>query len=99
MKVVVKDFSIRGKHFVIVKHQDLYCAIEDKYITDGKVNKRLNGGEMHAGQTLEDCIHFATDYAEVEYLVEQGHTRAEAIAIYWDMLDKLAEIEVIVGKE
>ncbi len=54
---------------------------------------------MHAGQTLEDCIHFTTDYAEVEYLIEQGHTRAEAIAVYWDMLDKLVEIETIVGKE
>ena len=97
MKTVIKDFSIRGKHFVIVKHQDMYCAIEDKYITDGKINKQLNGIEMHAGNTLEDCIHFATDYAEVEYLIEQGHTRAEAIAIYWNMLDKLVEIQTVVG--
>lgn len=99
MKTVIKDFSIRGKHFVIVKHQDMYCAIEDKYITDGKINKCLNGAEMHAGQTLEDCIHFTTDYAEIEYLREQGHTRAEAIAIYWNMLDRLAEIQVIVGND
>lgn len=99
MKTVVKDFSIRGKHFVIVKHQDLYCAIEDKYITDGKVNKCLNGLEMHAGKTLEDCINFTTDYAEIEYLIGQGHTRAEAVAIYWDMMDKLVEISEIFGEE
>lgn len=99
MKVVVQDFSIRGKHFVLVKHQNVYCAIEDKYITDGKINKRLNGLEMHVGKTLEECINYTTDYAEVEYLVEQGYSRAEAFCKYWDRMDMLVQMEELIGRD
>lgn len=99
MNIIVKDFSIRGRHFTIVKHDKLYCAIEDKYITDGKINRQLWGPQLHPGETLEDCINSVTDAVEVDYLVEQGHTRAEAFAIYWDMMDNLVMIKELLGEQ
>lgn len=100
MKVVVKDYSVRGRHFVIVKHQDVFCAVEDKYIDEnGKLNKALRGVELHPASKLEDCLNYVKDYVEVEYLVSQGHSRAEAFCIYWDRMDMLAQVEEVVGRD
>ena len=52
MKYVTR-FIILGREFEIVENDDgWYLAIEKKYITDGKLNCKLNGLQMHAGRTI-----------------------------------------------
>lgn len=94
--IIVKNFSQRGRHFVIVQNEDgYYLAIEDKYITNGKINQRLNGFQMFASKKLEDCIKRLGDSVEIEHLVSIGHSKAEAFAMYFHMMDKVEEIEKI----
>lgn len=102
MKIMIKDFSIRGRHFTIVhsREHNMYLAIEDKYINeDGRLNTKLNGLQMHAGKTMDECINYVTDMVEVEYLVSQGHTKAEAMCIYWNMMDNLVMMEHLLNEQ
>ena len=91
---IVKNLIIRNRHFTIVKNGDgFYLAIEDKYITDGKLNQTLNGIQMHASKELNQCIEDTKNTVEIDWLVSQGHSMAEAFAIHFNMLDQLDSIK------
>lgn len=99
MKTIVKDLTIRNRHFVIVQNEDgWYLAIEDKYLTDGKMNTALNGFQMYADKELQGCLNRVKDAVEVDYLESTGMSRAEAFATYWGMLENLAMIEEMMAK-
>lgn len=76
---IIKNFVVRDRYFVIVKNeQDFFLAIEDKYITDGKMNTTLNGLQMFANKDLNDCLDTLRRHVEIEYLEGQGFSKAEA---------------------
>ena len=85
MKTVIKDYAVRGRHFTItrgisnVDGRQLYFAIEDKYITDGKLNTRLNGFQMNCHVRLDECLNLTRIAVEVEYMKEHGATNEECL--------------------
>ena len=91
---IIKQFTTRSRHFTIIKDEnDFYCAIEDKYITDGKLNTTLNGFQMYANKDLNKCLNSVVDAVEVDHLVKSGYSKAEAFAIHWNLpLDKCREL-------
>jgi len=83
---IINDFVARGRHFTIVKdEQEFYLAIEDKYITDGKLNKTLNGFQMYANKDFNRCLNACKNGVEIDYLEAQGKSRAEAFAIVFNV--------------
>ena len=83
---IIKNFVVRDRHFVVVKNEDsIYLAIEDKHITNGKLNKALNGFQMYASKDLNDCLTTCKHQVEIEYLVSQGKSKAEAFAIEFNL--------------
>ena len=79
MTVMVKVFKYRDRNFTIVKKEDYYCAIEDKYIdVNGKMKCRLNVLQMFASVVLEETIKRVQDSVDIEYYITQGMTKAEA---------------------
>ena len=94
-KVIIRNFIVRDRNFTIVQnHQGFYCAIEDKYINaDGRINTVLNGFQMNASKDLDDCLTGTKNMVEIDYLVSKGHSKAEAFAILFNMMDKLPELE------
>lgn len=83
---IIKDFVVRDRHFVIVQNeQGFYLAIEDKYITDGKLNKTLNGFQMYANKDLNWCLNTCKNQVEIDYLEAQGKSKAEAYAIVFNI--------------
>ena len=100
MKIIVKDYSIRGRHFTIVRNDNgMYCAVEDKFIKNGKTTQVLYANNLHPGATLEDCLNYTKDAVEVDYLVEQGMSRAEAFCTYWGNMEMLDKVKELVGEE
>ena len=96
VKVVVRNFVVRDRKFVIVQDSNgWYEAIEDKYLdSEGKLTKRLNGFDMHAYKDLNQTLNSVKNWVEIEYLEqEEGYTRAKAIATVFNMLDNLEELE------
>lgn len=90
---IIKNYIVRGRHFTIVKNAEgFYLAIEDKYITDGKINTTLNGVQMNASKDLNQCLDLVKSEVEIDYLVEQGHSKSEAFAIYFNLTDRQEEI-------
>lgn len=86
MTNVIRNLEVRGRHFTIAKNDEgFYMAIEDKYITDGKMNTTLNGLQMHASKDLNDCLKGVNDEVEVEYLISTGKTKAQAMAIHFNI--------------
>lgn len=80
-KTIIRTLSARNRHFTIVQdEQGFYCAIEDKYITDGKLNTTLNGFQMHASKDLDACVKGTIECVEIEYLMDEGYTKAQAFA-------------------
>ena len=65
----ITTLKVRNKSFEIVQDERGFWAIEDKYITDGKLNKQINGISGHLKNTLEECIESAKFSAEVEYVM------------------------------
>lgn len=80
MKNIVREYKYRGRNFTIIKKDEYYLAIEDKYITDGKLNKTLNGIQMYASPKLDQCINQVHSQVDVDWYQEQGMTKAEAFA-------------------
>ncbi len=89
MTTIIKNVTIRNRHFTIVKNDDgFYCGIEDKYIDkDGRLNRTLNGFQMHANKDINETIKGIKDKVEMDYLESQGHSKAEAFCIVFDCMD------------
>lgn len=80
MKIVVKTLLIRERTFVVVQNDEgWYLAIEDKYITNGRVNTQLNGLQMHASKDLNECLRSTEASVDVDYLTSCGYTPMQAI--------------------
>lgn len=95
---IIRNFVVRDRHFVIVQNEDgFYLAIEDKYITDGKLNKALNGFQMYASKELETCLNTCKNQVELEYLEEQGHSKAEAFGIVFGLPQEALETLIKAG--
>lgn len=78
---IIKNLVVRDRHFTIVQNEDgFYLAIEDKYITNGRLNRALNGFQMYASKDLNGCLNTCKTQVEIAYLVEQGYSKAEAFA-------------------
>ena len=99
-KVIVRNYEVRNRHFVIVKDNNgYYEAIEDKYIDEnGKLTKQLSGLEMNGSHNLNLCLQNVKNSVEMEYLESQGYTKAEAYATVFNMLDMLPQIEQLFNK-
>ena len=90
---VIKNYTLRGRHFTIVKNEEgFYLAIEDKYITDGKINTTLNGVQMNASKDLNQCLDLVKSEVEMDHLVSKGYSKAEAFAIYFNLTDRIDSI-------
>lgn len=77
----ITTLVVRDRQFEIVLKDEYYCAVEDKYIdADGRLNTTLNGLQMHASESLEQCIEITRSCVEVEYLEANGYTWREAMA-------------------
>lgn len=78
----ITTYHSRGRHFEIVLNDEgYYLAIEDKYITDGRMNTTLNGLQMNANKDLELCLEHTRRDVEIAYLMSEGKTLAEAYSI------------------
>lgn len=75
----ITTFMARNKKFEVVQDEKGFWAIEDKYITNGKLNRQINGIQGHLRETLEDCLETARISAEVDYLISNGVNAKEAI--------------------
>lgn len=73
---------VRNKKFHVVSFEQdgekLFGAIDFDYVTDGKVNKELNGVQMHVSKDLNQCIEYARTSVEFDYWVSQGYDKAQA---------------------
>lgn len=79
MTVIIKVFKYRDRNFTIVKKDNYYCAIEDKYIDEnGKMKCRLNGLQMYASEVLDETIKRVQYSVDIDYYISQGMTKAEA---------------------
>lgn len=89
--VIIRNYTERGRNFTIVQDKDgFYLAIEDKYIDKtGKLTQTLYGHQMFANRDMNECIKSLHNSIEINYLVEQGHSKAEAFAIVFDLIGKV----------
>ena len=89
MTIIIKQVTLRSRHFTVVKDDNgFYCAIEDKYIDkDGRLNRTLNGFQMHANKDLNETLQGIQNEVDMDYYVAQGHSRAEAFCIVFDCMD------------
>lgn len=79
--MMVTTLTARNRNFAIVMKDNMYCAIEDKYIdAEGKLKKALNGLQMHASKDLDHCIKLTRDAVEMDWLERNGASKAEAFA-------------------
>ncbi len=47
-----------------------YAGIRREWITDGRINRELNGIQMCVSNTVEEVINHITDIEELDYLIE-----------------------------
>lgn len=77
-KVMVKNFRYENKSFCLVLLSNgMYGAIDHEYITNGKTNRVLNGGQMHIHDTLEGVINSVKFEIDFERKLASGMTVEE----------------------
>lgn len=99
MKTIINDFIYRDRHFTIVKHENHYCAIEDKYIDEnGKLKQVLHGGQMYASTILGSCLEHVKQCLDIEYYESIGFTRAEAFAQVFNLPEEMiGQLEAVLA--
>jgi len=101
IKVLVKNYIYRGRTFTICTNDELienevwYLAIEDKYITNGRLNQRLNIAQMNGGHTFKECEERVHTNCDIDFYLENGMEPAEALCRVMNMMDKLEEVKKI----
>lgn len=79
-KVICNDYTVMGRHFTIVFHEGMYCAVEDKYINEaGYTTKRLTCSDLCPGLHLNDCLERVRKMVKIDALVADGSSKAEAM--------------------
>ena len=81
----------KGKKYELVKFVDsisnkiVYGAVKDEYITDGKLNRQLNGLQMRMNDSLQDVVEaLQFDTAIEEIRDKRGVDLNTAFEIYLD---------------
>ena len=100
VKVVVRNYVVRNRNFVVVQYDDgWYGAIEDKYIdANGKLTKQLNGLQVHHNENLNDCLEMTRNTVEMDYLIANGKTWGEAICIIHNLpMEKAKALDAVMA--
>lgn len=90
---VVTTLIVRGNEYYIVTKDHFngdihnkfkYAGIKKEYITDGKLNRELNGLQMYVSETLAEVVDRITDSEEISYLIDtEGLDATEACFTYF----------------
>lgn len=89
---VVTHFYINNKEYVIVKGafegdtegKYNYAGLKREWITDGKINRELNGAQMFIGETVKDTIDSITFRETIEHIAEaEGLSLMDATIKYF----------------
>lgn len=82
MNTVCKDFSYRGEHYSIVFDGKFYMTVNHKFIgDDGRLVRTLNYSDgLHPGSTIEECITHTKEDLDIQYLMSNGMSKAEAFS-------------------
>lgn len=91
--VKVTTFIIHNHEWVIIRceagfendpEDRHYAGLRREWITDGKLNREVNGIQMKVSYTINEVIEKITDEEEVDYLEETTKmTREEACIAYF----------------
>lgn len=86
---VVTTLHIHGRtfKFVYFNSSSKYCSIEDKYITDGRLNTPLYAPALHPSTSLTGCIEQTRIDCECDELINQGIPPMIAVAMVATGLD------------
>lgn len=97
MKTIVQHFNYRNRNYTIVKDNDFYMTVEDKYIDkQGNITKELHYNDgLHTARTLAECIKDTQNDLDIQHHKANGMTEAEAMATVfnaWDQIDELRRL-------
>lgn len=75
---VVTHYFINDNEYVIItgkfegdtENKFRYAGIRREWITDNKINRKLNGAQMFLGETVKETISRITDSENVERLMQ-----------------------------
>ena len=91
--VKVTSYIIHNHEWVIVRsdagfmndpEDRHYAGIRREWITDGKLNRELNGLDMKVSHTVQEVIDRITDCEELDYIIETtGMDATEACMAYF----------------
>lgn len=95
-EVIIKQFITHDRTFTIVKQNEYYLAIEDKYITDGKTNTALNGLQMHASRELDECLEDTRRDVLMDVYMRRGFTKAEAFCLVHECPEMLETLRTLL---
>ena len=89
----LSTLTVRENKYELVYMEDvkMYGAIHHKYITNGKLNQGLNGLQMFCADTLADTIQRVKNQVEINHLISQGFSAAEAMSKVFGLPLKVTE--------
>ena len=96
--MIIENFNYRNRRFTIVLNDGFYCAIEDKYITDGVMNTTLNGLQMCANRKLDGCLNDVKRKVDMEHYEAQGMTKAEAFCKVFNLPNMIEQMEAVFNE-
>ncbi len=82
MNTMIRTLVAEGRTFTIVHSAEYnkYLAIEDKYITDGKLNQQLNGFQMHASDTVDECVNITIMSCRIDRMKAEGMSEQDIMS-------------------
>lgn len=97
---VVTHLYVMGNEYLIVtadhfngdtQNKFKYAGIKREYITDGKIDRQLNGLQMFVSETVAECIDRIKDSEELSYLIDvEGLDTMEACLALFKKKQSLA---------
>jgi len=93
---IIKSFKVRDRHFTIVLDKGFYQAIENKYIDEnGRLTQTLWGHQTFANKDLNECLKGVQNKVEMDYLIANGYTKAQAFVKVFNIDTNIVALEKV----
>lgn len=77
--IITRYFGCYSAYYIVEFSNGKFGSIKEEYITNGKLNKALNGIEMNLSNSVNDVIFSIRYHENVKMLMENGFDIKDAL--------------------
>lgn len=84
----ITTYTINNETYYIMKDNNGFWGIHERYVTDGRLNKVLNGIEGNLNKTLNECLKSCYCESEFRRIQSKTDSKSDLLNAMQDIIEK-----------